>query len=174
MLSLKVDNKDMVLEDIDRNELHKIVKWFENSDAHRYKIAMGIDKPITYEDLYEKYLEVLVSAHEFFLSISLCGEMVGFIKGRVDYKDEGEVWIMAMFLDGLHQNTGIGKRALELIINEFKLKLGFSQFFACIVEDNIQAKAFWEGCGFIRYRQSKGYFTIENKSRDLIIMQKKF
>lgn len=173
MLSLIVDDKDMILKDIDKSELLKIVKWFESGDPYQYKIAMGIDKPMTYADLHEKYLEALINAHEFFLSINYNREIVGFIKGRVDYKDEGEVWIMAMFVEDIHQNMGIGRRALELIVSEFKQKLGFHIFFACLVEDNVQAKAFWEGSGFTEYRLSKGYFTIENKSRDLVIMQRK-
>lgn len=172
MLSLLIEDNHLTIKDLEKNELDIIIKWFQGSEFKQYKYAMGIDKPLTYEDLFEKYLEALISAHEFFLSIIVNGNTVGFIKGRVNYGEENEVWIMAFLIDSFHQNLGIGRRSLQLFIDEFGSKFGVKSFFAFLVKDNMKAVRFWENNGFVQYRLSKGYFTMDNISHDLIIMQK--
>lgn len=172
MLSLYIDDEDITIHDLDKNQLKKISEWFNGAEREQYKFAMGIDGPMTFEDLYEKYLEALVSTHEFFLSINRDGELAGFIKGRVDYRDEGEIWIMALLVDTRYQSRGVGKRAVRLIMEEFREKLGIKSFYAYMVRDNAQGKLFWEGLDFKEYRMSKGFFTFDNGSHDLIIMHR--
>jgi RimJ/RimL family protein N-acetyltransferase len=174
MLSLSITDGDITIKDIMRPQLSKIIKWFDNKSINHYKYSMGMDKPLTIDELHEKYLEVLINAHEYFLGISYNGCLVGFIKGRADYKDEGEVWIMSMLIDEPYQNEGVGGRALRLIMNEFKEKFGIKNFYACLVKDNEQGKVFWKNNGFSDYRSTKDYFTIDNKSYDLIIMSRQF
>lgn len=168
MLSLAIDDGDLIIKDIDKIQLYKIADWSNTN----YRYAMGVDKQITIEDLHEKYLEVLINAQEFFLSINFNGEFVGFVKGRVDLRDEGEIWIMSMLIDGSYQKKGVGRRVLNLIMDEFNERLGITSFYAFLVNDNIEAKTFWERNGFSEYRSTKGYFTIDNKSHDLTIMHK--
>ena len=170
MLSLFIKDRDLVIKDVEKTQLTKITEWFAGDDINLYKYAMGIDKPITYDDLYEKYLEALINAHEYFLGISLDGNLIGFLKGRVDYKNADEIWIMAMLIDTPYRNIGIGERVLKLIMKEFKDKYGINNFYACLVKENIRGKVFWQKNGFYEYRLSKGYFTINNKSYDLVIM----
>lgn len=172
MLSLLIEDNDTTIKDLDKTQLSKIVEWFQSSDMVQNRYAMGINSPVTYDDIHEKYLEVLINAHEFFLGISLDEELVGFIKGRVDYRDKSEVWIMAMLIDASHRSKGLGKRVLELIIDEFNDKMGITSFYTCLISENVQAKSFWKQNGFMEHRLSKGYFTIDNKSHDLVIMQR--
>jgi hypothetical protein len=73
MLSLLIEDEELSLKNLDKVQLEKITQWFQNSDPEQYKYAMGIDKPIMYQELYEKYLEALINAHEFFLSIIFKG-----------------------------------------------------------------------------------------------------
>lgn len=170
MLSLMIKDLGLTIKDVEKSQLEKIVNWFACSDINLSRFSMGIDKPVTYNELYEKYLESLINAHEFFLGINIDANLIGFFKGRVDYKDEGEVWIMAMLIDAPYQNNGIGKRVLNLIMKEFKEKFGFNNFYVCVVKENVEGRAFWERNGFSEHRLSKGYFTINNKSYDLMIM----
>jgi RimJ/RimL family protein N-acetyltransferase len=172
MLSLLIEDKNLVIRDVDKPQVLKIQKWFDSSSIEDYKYAMGSDKPMTAADLYEKYLEVLINAREFFLSINIDDNLIGFIKGRVDYKEEGEIWIMSMLIDVPYQNKGIGKRVLGLIMDEFKKKFGFTKYYACIVNDNAQGKAFWKSNNFNEYRSSKDYFMIDNKCCDMVIMHR--
>lgn len=172
MLSLLIEDRDLVIKDIYKPQLAKIIDWFNSSNKHQYRYAMGINKSITIEDIYEKYLEVLINAQEFFLSINLEDNFVGFVKGRADFRDKGEIWIMSMLIDTPYQNMGIGKRVLKLIINEFNERLGITEFYACLVDENVQAKTFWEKNGFNEHRTTPGYFTIDNANYDLIIVRK--
>jgi Acetyltransferases, including N-acetylases of ribosomal proteins len=171
MLSLSIEDKDLTIRDIDKLQIDKITCWF-NSNIEKYKYAMGTSKQFTSEDFYEKYLEVLINAHEFFLGINMDGELIGFVKGRADYKNEGEIWIMSMLIGAPYQSRGIGSRALDLIIDEFNKKLGIKKFYACLVNDNIRGKAFWKRNSFSEYRSAKDFFTIDNKSYDMVIMNR--
>lgn len=170
MLSLLIEDKDIIIRDIARPQINKMMEWFNGSNIGKYKYAMGIDKPVTVGDLYEKYLEVLINAHEFFLGITMDGELIGFIKGRADYKNDGEIWIMSLLIDSSYQNRGIGTRVLGLILKEFQEKFGIRKFYSCLVNDNVAGKAFWERNKFYECRSTKDYFTIDNKNYDLIIM----
>lgn len=172
MLSLIVEDKELTIKDIDKTQLPKIIEWFSGDSNCQYRYALGIDKPIGISDLYEKYLEVLTSTHEFFLSINIYDNFVGFVKGRADYRAEGEIWIMSMLIDESYQSKGIGRRVLNSIMNEFKDKLGIKRFYACLINDNKRAKVFWERNGFSEFRSTRGYFKIGNKSYDLMIMQR--
>ena len=170
MLSLLVEDKDLTIKDVDKNELTKIIDWLSSDNSQQYKYAMGIDEPITARDLYEKYFEVLINTHEFFLSINLQGDLIGFVKGRTDYRNKGEIWLMSLLIDITYQNKGIGTRVLKLIMNEFNEKFGIKDFYACLVDNNISGEVFWRRNGFNICRITKDYFTIDNKSCDLIIM----
>jgi len=173
MLSLLVKDKDLLVKDIARAELLKIVQFFNSDNSCQYKYAMGTDKPVTIEDLNEKYLEVLINAQEFFLSINYSGNFIGFIKGRADFRDKGEIWIMSILIDAPYQNKGIGKKALKLVMEEIKERFGVTSFYSCLVEDNSGGKKFWESNGFCEIRTNKNYFTIDNKNYDLVIMYRK-
>lgn len=172
MLSIYIEDENIIIKDVEKVQLVQIAEWFNGNEKEHYKYAMGMDGPVKYEDLYEKYLEVLVNAHEFFVGINVDGVLGGFVKGRVDYRNEGEIWIMAILIDKKFQNRGIGKRVAKLIMGEFVDKLGIKSFYTGIVKDNNQGRAFWESMNFREYRQSKGYFTFDNKSHDLIIMNR--
>lgn len=172
MLSLLVEDGDMTIRNIEKDQLTKIIKWL-NDDNSRYKCSMGIDKPMTIHDLHEKYLEVLINAQEFFLSININRDFVGFIKGRSDLRYDGEVWIMSMLIDASCQRMGIGRRALKAVMDEFNEKLGITSFYTCVVDDNIRGKKFWESNGFYECRSINEYFTIDGENHDLIIMHKR-
>jgi ribosomal protein S18 acetylase RimI-like enzyme len=57
-------------------------------------------------------------------------------------------------------------------MNEFREKLGVTKYFACIVHDNEQGKAFWKSNNFNEYRSAKDYFLIDNKCYDMVIMHR--
>ncbi|HBM75708.1 MAG TPA: hypothetical protein DD429_09180 [Clostridiaceae bacterium] len=173
MLSLYIKDKSLIIKDVDKGQIAQIAEWFNGREKEHYRYAMGMDGPVKYEDLHEKYLESLVSVSEFFLSVNLDDVLVGFVKGRLDYRNEGEIWIMAILIDKKFQNQGIGKRIIKLIMRESAERFGIKTFYAGIVEDNKQGMAFWKSLKFCEYRQSKGYFTLHNKSRDLMIMYRK-
>lgn len=172
MLSLSIEDEDIHIKDIDKSQISKMIKWFDGSNIGKYKYAMGIDEPVTVDDLYEKYLEVLINAHEFFLGINMNDELIGFIKGRADYKNDGEVWIMSLLVDASYQNRGIGTRVLNAVMKEFKEKFGIREFYSCVINDNVGGKKFWQKNKFCECRATKDYFTMDNKNYDLIIMER--
>jgi len=172
MLSLSMEDRDLLIKDMDKSQLSKMTQWFSGVENAQNRYAMGTDKVITPDELNEKYLEVLINAHEFFLSINIGDDFIGFIKGRADYRDEGGIWIMSMFISSPYQSNGLGTRALNLFINDIYERLGIRKFYACIVSDNIRGRFFWENNGFKEYRMTKDYFTLDNKNYDLIILRK--
>ncbi|WP_160317279.1 GNAT family N-acetyltransferase [Oxobacter pfennigii] len=173
MLSLFIKDGNLTIKDIEKKQLSVIAQWLNGSNI-QYKYSMGINKPITLEEVNENYLETLINAHEFFLSININEQFIGFVKGRIDYRDEGEVWIMSLLIDRPYQNNGLGKKILDLLTKEFNDKLDIKNFYACIVNDSIHVKYFWEKNGFNVHRVTKGYFTIDDKNYDLVILHKQY
>jgi ribosomal protein S18 acetylase RimI-like enzyme len=172
MLSLFIEEDELLIRDVTKDQLLNIIEWFNSDKKDSYKYAIGISKPITIDDLYENYLETLINAQEFFSAININETFVGFIKGRIEYRGKGEIWIMSILVHKDYQNKKIGSRALGLLIKELKNKFGITDVYSCLVKDNVLGRIFWEKNNFKEYRLSKNYFTIDEKNYDLLIMHK--
>ena len=173
-INLKIDN--LSFKDITKENLNEVLSLYNQNEINIY--ATGIDRPMYYQDINQKYLEVLVNSHEFFAGIfvnnpdSTINKMIGVLKGRIDYDNSEEAWISSILIDSSFQNSGFGTRAVSSIIKMLKDTYDIKVVLIGILSGNRIGREFWHKMGFSYIRTIEQYIKINNKNEDFIIMKK--
>ena len=171
-LNNKLDN--LIFRDITKEDLKAVLNLYNQNDQNIY--ATGIDRRMSLRDINEKYLEVLVNSHEFFTGIFLEKEdgmqLVGVIKGRIDYENSEEAWISSILVDNRYQRLGIGTKAAEALINMLNKSYDVKRFYIGIIARNSVGKCFWQKLEFSYFRTIEQYIKLNALAEDFIIMKR--
>jgi len=176
MLTINLNDENLFFKDVNKEDLTNVLKLYNQNEINMY--ATGIDRPMSYEDINQKYLEVLVNSHEFFAGIfsdhdsRADSRMIGVIKGRIDYDNNEEAWISSILIDSHFQNNGIGTKAVSSILKMLKDTYDIKTVMIGILSGNHIGRAFWSKIGFNYMRTIEQYFKLNNKTEDFIIMKK--
>lgn len=172
MLTLNLEVEDFLFRDIKKDELDLVLKLYNESEEAMF--ATGIDRRLSIDDIREKYLEVLVSSHEFFIGIFTKDEieMIGIIKGRIDYDNNEELWILSFLMNSNYRNSGIGKKCINTLIAFMNKTYDIKTVFTGIIAINAIGIMFWKNLGFRYYRTIEQFINLNNVFEDYIIMKK--
>lgn len=171
MLTISVQDDNLCFKDITKDNLKQVLDLYNQNKMNMY--ATGIDGTITIEDINERYLEVLVNSHEFFVGIIYDNKMIGVIKGRIDYESSEEAWISSIIIDNMYQKRGLGRKSISKIINILNRTYDVKRFYIGLISGNKIGMRFWKSLGFSYLRTINGYIKLNNKTEDFIIMRKK-
>jgi RimJ/RimL family protein N-acetyltransferase len=173
LLNIQVD--DLVFKDITKEDLGDVLNLYNQNEQNIY--ATGIDRRMSLKDIKEKYLEVLVNSHEFFTGIFLkkdaALQIVGVVKGRIDYENSEEAWISSILIDNRYQRMGIGTKAVVTLTDMLNKSYDVKSFYIGIISGNDVGKCFWQKLGFSYFRTIEQYIKLKSLAADFIIMQKK-
>ncbi|MDF2841067.1 MAG: Acetyltransferase family protein [Clostridia bacterium] len=176
MLTINLNNENLFFKDIRKDNLQEVLKLYNQNEINMY--ATGIDGPMSYEDINQKYLEVLVNSHEFFAGIFTCNlgnienKMIGVIKGRIDYDNNEEAWISSLLIDSSYQKIGIGTKAVGAILKMLNNTYDIKSVMIGTLSGNNIGREFWRKIGFNYIRTIQQYIKLNNKTEDFIIMKK--
>ena len=174
MLTLNNQLDNLIFKDITKEDLGDVLDLYNQNESNIY--ATGIDRRMSPGDINEKYLEVLVNSHEFFTGIFLdkgsTPQLVGVIKGRIDYENSEEAWISSILIDNRHQRMGIGTKAARALITMLNKSYDVKRFFIGVIAGNEIGKLFWQKLEFNYYRTIEQYIELKNLAADFIIMKK--
>lgn len=175
MLTINTKAKGLVFKDITKDDLDEVLRLYNQNEKNMY--ATGIDRAMSIEDIIEKYLEVLISSHEFYAGIFKAAaspdpEMLGVIKGRIDYDNNEEAWISSVLIDSLQQGKGIGTAAVDSIMEHLNDTYGVKRVMVGILSGNAIGKEFWRKLDFKYIRTIDQYMKLNSKTEDFIIMRK--
>ena len=174
MLTLNIQLDNLIFKDITKEDLGDVLDLYNQNEQNIY--ATGIDRRMSLEDINEKYLEVLVNSHEFFTGIFLRKDavlqMVGVVKGRIDYENSEEAWISSILIDNRYQRLGIGIKAAVTLIDMLNKSYDVKRFYIGILAGNDIGKYFWQKLGFIYLRTIEQYIELKSIATDFIIMKK--
>ena len=168
--------ENLSFQDVNKESLEDLLKLYNQNEINIY--ATGIDRPMSLEDIKQKYMEVLVNSHEFFACIfvrdseSNTKKMIGVIKGRIDYDNNEEAWISSILIDSNYQNSGIGTKVVKSIIKMLKDTYDIKTMYIGILSGNGIGRGFWNKMGFDYIRTIEQYIKLNNKNEDFIIMKK--
>jgi RimJ/RimL family protein N-acetyltransferase len=176
MLAINLRMESLSFKDVTKENLEEVLKLYNQNEINIY--ATGIDRQMSYQDINQKYLEVLVNSHEFFTGIfvsvpdSTESKMIGVIKGRIDYDNSEEAWISSVLIDSSFQKCGFGTKAVNSIIKMLKDTYDIKAVLIGILSGNIIGRDFWHKMGFSYIRTIEQYIKLNNKNEDFIIMKK--
>jgi RimJ/RimL family protein N-acetyltransferase len=168
--------ENLSFKDVNQESLEDLLRLYNQNEINIY--ATGIDRPMSLDDIKQKYLEVLVNCHEFFATIFVHNsesgkkKMIGVIKGRIDYDNNDEAWISSILIDSSYQNNGIGTKVVKSIIKMLKDTYDIKVVYIGILSGNRIGRGFWSKMGFRYIRTIEQYIKLNNKNEDFIIMKK--
>jgi len=174
MLTLNKQLDNLIFKDITKEDLGDVLDLYNQNELNIY--ATGIDRRMSLEDINQKYLEVLVNSHEFFTGIFLDKafgpQLVGVIKGRIDYENSEEAWISSILIDNRYQRLGIGTKTARAFIDMLNKSYDVKRVYIGVIAGNEIGKSFWQKLEFNYFRTIEQYIELKNLAADFIIMKK--
>jgi len=174
MLALNLEFENFTFRDIKKDELNLVLDMYNETDESM--LATGISTRLSLDDMEEKYLEVLISSHEFFVGIfsQTDGDLIGVLKGRIDYDNSDEAWIASFIIKKDRRNEGIGKKTINAFLSYMNKTYDVKRFYAGVISRNNKGINFWSKAGFKHVRTIKNYINLNDAYEDFIIMSKEF
>jgi GNAT superfamily N-acetyltransferase len=169
MIPVSILIDDIEIRNIEADELSAVLGCVNESEDNF--MALGRDYQMDYAEIEQRYLESLMNSLEFFCGIYLKNKQIGIIKGRIENKNETELWILSyLFLKG-YRGKGIGKKVLQSFEEHFQFNYSINKFCILIMENNSQGLRFWTNNNYIVSRITKA--TNLNSISKMVILEKK-
>lgn len=165
MLELEINFNDISVSNIEKKDLAQIQAWMETEKQFVY----GEN---SLEELHERYLESYISECEFFLKINKKEELIGILKGRLEFKNPNEVWLWFFYLNNECRKADLGMKIVQELINYFLDEYGIDIYFTRIIKDDQENIEFWKRIGFKVVRVVKNFYCIDGKYMDMLIMKR--
>ncbi|MCJ7687753.1 MAG: GNAT family N-acetyltransferase, partial [Clostridiaceae bacterium] len=149
-------------------DIFKIEKWINNQRI----LNIAAKKNYGINEFYERYLEYYVSEGEYFVKVLFGTELVGIIKGRIEFKNPNEVWIMCYLIEFELYSTGVATS----IINKFLIHLyenyGMRNFYTFVSGNNREMLELWKNSDFEISRVTSNFLEVDGKDKDILILKK--
>ncbi|MFZ5986278.1 MAG: GNAT family N-acetyltransferase [Bacillota bacterium] len=170
MYPLNINSKVIYFRDLKISHLPKILKWYNNIDEFRF--ATGIDKPISFSEMTKKYFESLLCTTEFFVGIykNFSTEMIGILKGQFILTPQKAVWISSIMIDPDYQGRGLGREAINLLIQHLRTNSEVKELYLAVAENNIKGKLFWKRQDFKELKRIDNCLHLQNQPQNIIVM----
>lgn len=169
MIPINICNNDIIIKNIEANELKQVLECV-NESADNYK-ALGRDKPMTCDEIEQRYLESLMNSLEFFCGIYLNNKIIGIIKGRIENKNDRELWLLSYLFLEKYRKMGNGTKVLKIFEEYFLDNYSINKFCILIMENNENAQSFWAKNGYLLTRVTK--LAEKNNFSEMVILEKK-
>ncbi|MGE5474900.1 MAG: N-acetyltransferase family protein [Ignavibacteriales bacterium] len=172
MVSLNLQNDVLSFRNIVKEDLPEVLDWYNRLDE--FMFATGVDRLLTMKEMSNKFYESAVSGYDFFVWIvNKQGRKIGILKGSMKYRDKDSIWINSILIDSDFRGKGYGKKAVETLMEYAREKFGLNKTLISVIEDNTGAICFWNKIGFRQIKKLKNHISLGEKTRDVIILQKK-
>lgn len=167
MFDIHIAENTIDISSVEREDIVVIQKWINNQNAN-YRDK---EKELDLKEFYERFLEYYVSEGEFFLKINKDKKLIGVLKGRLEFKNPTEVWFWYFLLDNDLREKGIGSKIINRVMNYFSDGFGITSFYTGVCEKDTRIIKFWKKNCFNTIRISKGFFDINGREMDMIVMR---
>ncbi|MBZ9608555.1 GNAT family N-acetyltransferase [Clostridium estertheticum] len=168
MFNIDIKFDDVSIMNVEKEDILKIKNWTNKQQAFNIEARLNYD----IKEFYERYLECYVSEGEYFLKVLHGSELIGIIKGRIEFKNPNEVWIMCYLIEIRLYDADIS----NIIINEFSKHLhenyGMCHFYTFVSSNNNAMVEFWKRNNFEESRVTSNFFKINSEDKDIIILKK--
>ncbi|MHC1683526.1 MAG: GNAT family N-acetyltransferase [Clostridiaceae bacterium] len=165
MLDLLFKVNEFEISSIYEEDVSYLKRWITKIN----KINHNVEN-IETDEIYERYLEYIVSEGEIFLKVSSNNEIVGVLKGRIEFGELNKVWLSTVIMDLKEEDVKID------IINGFLISLGkefgVNAFLISITSNDKENLKFWKRLGFTLSRISKNYYEINGKVLDMLVLKR--
>ncbi|KAJ53793.1 ribosomal protein S18 acetylase RimI-like enzyme [Clostridium tetanomorphum] len=169
MLDVSIDFEDINIMNVEKEDISFMQEWINYQSSY---MEQNIVNPMKFDELYERFLEYYISESEFFLKIIKNNELIGVIKGRLEFKTVIEVWVGCFLIDKDMRYKGIGSKILKEFIDYLIKEYNVKKFFATVMAKSHDTIKFWKKNNYEILRISKNYYNIDGEESDMIILKR--
>jgi hypothetical protein len=168
MFNIDFVSNDVSIMNVEKEDILKIQKWINNQRI------LNIDAKKNYgiKEFHERYLEYYVSEGEYFVKVLSGSEFIGIIKGRIEFKNPNEVWIMCYLIEIKLYSTDL----VTTIINKFLTHLyenyGMRNFYTFVSVNNREMLELWKNNDFEISRVASNFLEVDGKDKNILILKK--
>ncbi|WMJ81031.1 GNAT family N-acetyltransferase [Clostridium sp. MB40-C1] len=168
MFHIEFKFEDIEILSIEKQDLGNIYEWYVNEELEKGQCG---NNSVCEKDFYERFLEYYFSECEFFLKINRKKNLIGIVKGRIEFKNPNKVWITYIMVDHPLRGDGLGSKILNKVINYFVSEYGICKFYVKVGENDEECIDFLKKNGFriIRFTIEK---SVSMSSSSFIIFSK--
>lgn len=142
MFDVKLNFEDVEISSLEKEDLDDVYNWLKNQ--YLYLENERLQK----RDFYERFLEYYINECEFFVKIKKRGQLIGILKGNIEFKNPNEVWLSYFLLDYRLTQNGIGSSILNSVMKYFEKDCGISNFYINLKEESLFSVEFWRKNNF--------------------------
>lgn len=170
MFNIEIVFDDVSIMSVEKEDITKIQNWINRQQA--FNIDAGKDYGI--KEFYERYLEYYVSEGEYFLKILRGSELIGIIKGRIEFKNPNEVWIMCYLIEFRLYDLDISNTIINEFLKHLYKNYGIRNFYTFVPADNPSMLEVWKNNDFEIIRVTSNFLEINSQDKDILILKKEF
>lgn len=169
MLNLSFNYYPIYVKSVEASDIESISDML-NKDS---SISSMVErKSISVQKLRLRFIEYFISDDDFFLKIQYGTQIIGIIKGRINYEDLS-AWISLFYVESGYRRRGIGKyvyREIEAILfNKFRI----NSVTVSIMHSAYDELMFWENLGFSINRIVNNFYDYYNEKIPMVKLNKK-
>ena len=168
MFNIDIVSHDVSIVNVEKEDIFKIEKWINNQRV----LNIAAKKNYGIVEFYERYLEYYVSEGEYFLKVLFGSELVGIIKGRIEFKNPNEVWIMCYLLEFKLYSTGISTSIINKFLTHLYENYGMRNFYTFLSVNNLEMLELWKNNDFKISRVTNNFLEVDGKDKDILILRK--
>ncbi len=165
MFDIYFNFDDISISSIESSDIDSVKEWLEAQKCN----GNTSEQYLNIDEFRERFIESYVSETEFFVKINKEEKLIGIIKGRIEFKQNNEVWIWCYVIDNSMKNKDLGNRLVTNLTSYFNREFGIYNFFTICAEDNEDTKEFWRNNGFKLIRIAENYFDNNGQKVDMLI-----
>ncbi|MBK5241599.1 GNAT family N-acetyltransferase [Clostridium sp.] len=168
MFNIDIVSHDVSIVNVEKEDIFKIEKWINNQRV----LNIAAKKNYGIVEFYERYLEYYVSEGEYFLKVLFGSELIGIIKGRIEFKNPNEVWIMCYLLEYELYSTDIATSIINKFLTHLYENYGMRNFYTFVSVNNKEMLELWENNDFEISRVTNNFLEVDGKDKDILILKK--
>ncbi|MCL2320896.1 MAG: GNAT family N-acetyltransferase [Oscillospiraceae bacterium] len=129
-------------------------------------------KSISINKLRLRFIENYISDDDFFLKIQYENEIIGIIKGRINF-DNSSVWISMFYIEKDYRKRGIGKCVYSEVEKILHSEYMIDHISVSITLTEYEEFMFWHNLGFSINRIVNNFYDYYDEKLPMIILNKK-
>lgn len=159
MLDVNFTYDNISINSIEKKDMQRVECWLSEKNDINNKI-------FNLKEFNDRFLEYYISESEFFLKAEINNIIIGIIKGRIEFKNENQIWFWYFNVEDKNLSSLILKQIIEFFKKEFSIDAFYS-----IVDEKSQLMNFYKENKFKLSRISKNFFKSENNNFDMFILK---
>jgi len=146
MFNINFKTTEFEIKNIEKEDINEIYNWFKIETTY---LDVNKYEELGENDFKDRFMEYYLSECEFFIKVTIKDELIGIIKGRIEFVNPNNVWFGYILISEKYRNKGVGVKLLNSIINYFDTGFGIINFSAKLKETDMKSLDFWKKSGFI-------------------------